>query len=597
MTDPENLGSAHAKIVQYRAGIIEFRNDPLTLPRQQFACRAKQWHGPADEPLQRGDRPRGHDIGRQLASHLLRPRPADTDAVESEQIHAFFEEDRSAEKRFEQSDRQIRSHERQDDAGQPGAGAEIDHLGTDRDHLCRHRAVQEMPLPQSVHLAGTDEAPLNADITQKLGISLHGRQCVTEEIARARRRGRRRHQNVRGIVETLTVIECFHIAATAETLTHKPVDIPHSASQLVEPERANTGHPGVGRGSAPGESGEWSDGLPGDLRSGAQVHVWPWCDCLPTVILVTCAPPNGLPGAVPSVPVARHLAAELARSGQPVRVLVPGGEIGGWPDGVEVVEGTVADPEATPSAFAGLDGLLLAGLTAAVPTGLRALANLILAGGVRRVVVLGSHARDVETELSEETWQWLAFEQALENRGVPWTYVRPSGLFANALAGGYPITGAGWATRIRDGEPLWEFRPHVPVPFIDEADVAAVISRVLMAGGYDGQMLDISGAVTTAAARARQLSEVISRPVQLVELETGNDARERWREQGWPDVTIETTLWIAAQHAANLDRNLTAIAGQQETAQRILGRPTRTFADWLATHSAGFAPQPEFPIA
>lgn len=571
MTDPENLGSAHTKIVQHRAGIIEFRNDPLTLPRQQFASRAKQRHGPADEPLQRGDRPRGHDIDRGLAGHILRPCPADTDTFESEQIHAFFEKDRSAEKRFEQSDGQIRPHECQDDAGQPSAGAEIDHLGTDRDHLRRHRAVQEMPLPQPGHLAGTDEAPLHADITQKLGIALHGRQCVTEEIARAPRRGRRRHQNFRGIVETLTVIECFHIAAAAGTLTHKPVDIPHPASQLA---------------SAAGSA--WR---PNGRRP--RCTCGSWCDCLPPVILMTCAPPNGLPGAVPSVPVARHLAADLARGGRAVRVLVPPGEIGGWPDEVEVVEGSVAEPEATPSAFAGLDGLLLAGLTAAVPTRLRALVNLILAGGVRRVVVLASHARDVETELSEETWQWLAFERALEGRGVPWTYVRPSGLFANALAGGYPITGAWWATRIRDGEPLREFRPHVPVPFIDEADVAAVISRVLMTGGYDGQVLDISGAVTTAAARARQLSEVIGRPVQLVELETADDARERWREQGWPDITIETTLWIAARYAADLDRNLTAVAGQQGTAQRILGRPTRTFADWLATHSASFAPQPD----
>lgn len=307
------------------------------------------------------------------------------------------------------------------------------------------------------------------------------------------------------------------------------------------------------------------------------------------MILVTGVPPSGLPGAVPSVPVARHLAAGQARSGRAVRALVPAGEIGGWPDGVEVIEGSVADPEATPSVFAGVDGLLVAGLAATVPARLLALVNLIVAGGVRRVAVLGSHARDVETDFSPETWQWLAFERALESSGVQWTYVRPVGLFANALAGGYPITGAHWATRVRRGEPLWEFRSDVPVPFIDEADVAAVIDRVLSAGGFGGQMLDISGPVTSAAERARQLGGVIGRPVRLAELGTEDVARERWREHGWPDVTIETTLWIARQYAANLDQNLAVIAGQRETAQRILGRPTRTFADWLAAHSACFA--------
>ena len=181
-----------------------------------------------------------------------------------------------------------------------------------------------------------------------------------------------------------------------------------------------------------------------------------------------------------------------------------------------------------------------------------------------QVSELRGQAQDAETELPEETWQWLAFEQALQSRGVQWAHVRPAGLFANALAGGYPITGAWWATCARDGEPLWEFRPHVPVPFIDEADAAAVIARVLTTGGFKGQMADISGAVTSAAGRAHQLGQVIGRPVQLAELETEDDARERWRDQGWPEVTIETTLWIARHYAANLDRNLMALTGQQE---------------------------------
>ncbi len=44
------------------------------------------------------------------------------------------------------------------------------------------------------------------------------------------------------------------------------------------------------------------------------------------------------------------------------RVLAPASAARHWPDGVEVVAGTVADPDASPAAFSGLESVCLAGL-------------------------------------------------------------------------------------------------------------------------------------------------------------------------------------------------------------------------------------------
>lgn len=106
------------------------------------------------------------------------------------------------------------------------------------------------------------------------------------------------------------------------------------------------------------------------------------------------------------------------------------------PVGTELADGSVTDPAASRTAFEDVERLFLAGLVVMVPGQLRDIANLALAGGLRRAVVLASHGSDFEDETSPETWQWLAFEQALRKHGAEWTRLRPAGLFAGLLVGG-----------------------------------------------------------------------------------------------------------------------------------------------------------------
>jgi uncharacterized protein YbjT (DUF2867 family) len=297
-------------------------------------------------------------------------------------------------------------------------------------------------------------------------------------------------------------------------------------------------------------------------------------------ILITALPPSRLPGAVPSAPAGRELARLLVARGHRVVALVPGSEASGWPGEVEVVRGTVTRPWASPEAFVEVDAVFLGGLASLVPNRLRELTNLLLASGrLRRAVVLASHGRDFETEHSDETWPWLAFERALDLAGAAWTYVIPGGLFANALVGGYPISGSDWARAIRSGGPLREYRAGVRYPFTDEQDLANVVARLLGSREYAGTRLDVIGCLASAEERLAAWNAALGTSVELVPLTDQAEARAYWAGQGWPETTIEVTFYATDVFAASPAAQAQVEASIERTAG-LLGRSPQTFTDW-----------------
>lgn len=308
----------------------------------------------------------------------------------------------------------------------------------------------------------------------------------------------------------------------------------------------------------------------------------------PLRTLITALPPSRLPGAVPTAPVGRLVARSLLDAGHLVRALVPAAETEGWPSEVEVIEGSVTDPDATAEAFDDVDRVLLAGLVAFVPERLRELTNLLVSGPLKRVVVLSSHGSDFETAHSPETWQWLAFEWAMKLHGASWIHLRPVGLFGNALYGGYPITGAGWLDTLTRGEPVREFLPDVAYPFMDEADLAEIAARLLLdettGEGRGRRQLDVAGYLSSAGERFARLNETAGGHHRLRPLVDEQEARTYWSDNGWPDTTIDVTLYAmrAFRHAPVRE----AIRRQVTAAERLLGRPPRTFDDWLKDHAA-----------
>ncbi|MGW0518678.1 NAD(P)H-binding protein [Crossiella sp. NPDC003009] len=298
--------------------------------------------------------------------------------------------------------------------------------------------------------------------------------------------------------------------------------------------------------------------------------------------LITVVEERDYPGHIPTGPVGRPLAARLLAAGEPTRVLAPPSETAGWPPGAEIVVGDVARPGEVPAAFAGIKRMFLAG---AVPETVRQAVTLARQGGVQRIAVLSSHGPDVEIEFEPESWYWLAIEVVVERSGAQWTHLQPSPTMSQTLRDGYPRSRANLAAAIRDREVIREPYPDSACPFLDEDDLAAIAMAVLFEDGHTNQTLTVHGEPISLRAQLQLIGQALGREIPFEEL-TPRQAADRARRQGMAEEEIEQWLAGKADWAANpddpeyrrwLDLGVT-------TATRVLGRPPRGYADWLADH-------------
>lgn len=302
------------------------------------------------------------------------------------------------------------------------------------------------------------------------------------------------------------------------------------------------------------------------------------------VTLITVVPIRPEPGNTPTGPIGRHLAGWLLAAGERVRVLAPASELAGWPQDVEVVAGDVTRPADSPGAFTGVDRLFLAG---AIPATVPELLEIAGNGGVRRIVVLSSHGPEFEIDQPPETSYLLAIERAVEASAAEWTHVRPSAVMASLLVGGYPATGASWAQTIRAGQVIREPYIHAAYPFVDEDDVAAVATAALLDNRYAGRVVEAAGLAISAAERVQILGDALGRTIPLEEL-TPEQARKLWRDQGWPEETIEVTLGAQEWFLTHPGEHEQWRSQQDPTVEQMIGRPPRTFADWVTDHLQAF---------
>ncbi len=265
-------------------------------------------------------------------------------------------------------------------------------------------------------------------------------------------------------------------------------------------------------------------------------------------------------------------------------MLAPGQEAADWPAGAEVIKGSVLQPAESPRAFDGIDRMFLAGATPETrserPEAVYEVVRRAVDGGAQHMVVLSSHGPVFEARQPPEQWFWLAVERAVEASPASWTHIRPSAVMASMLAGGYPPTGSSWAETVRRDRVVREPNGDAGYPFVDEDDLAAVAAVALFDRACAGSIVEALGPPIAARERAALIGQAIGERVGFEEL-TPDQARELWRWQGWPAETIEVTLWAQAQFLAQPLAPDPAI-------ERILGRPPRTFAQWLESHVDAF---------
>jgi uncharacterized protein YbjT (DUF2867 family) len=241
----------------------------------------------------------------------------------------------------------------------------------------------------------------------------------------------------------------------------------------------------------------------------------------------------------------------------------------GAPAGAEVAHADLADPASLEPHLAGAQAVFLLWpftspeLTAALA---RKVAEVLARHAPRIVYLSAQPAADQPGSF------WALVEQAIENSGAAWTFLRPTGFAANTLM---------WADQIRSGDAVrWPFGAAARA-LIDERDIAAVAVRALTEPGHDGARYLLTGpAVLTQAEQLATIGQAIGRELRWEEL-SRQDAlvalTAAWGDPGFAETALDAWQWF-------VDNPETVTSDVQD----LTGAPARSFADWAAANTAAF---------
>ncbi|WP_344950290.1 NmrA family NAD(P)-binding protein [Actinomadura miaoliensis] len=255
----------------------------------------------------------------------------------------------------------------------------------------------------------------------------------------------------------------------------------------------------------------------------------------------------------------RHVVAELVRRGERVRALTrnPAANAGRFPAEVELVAGTHNAPETLDTALQGVSRLhitVTAGLAEVGPE----LVQRAVAAGVQRITVLWGG--------------WVGpVEQAVADSGVEWTRLEAQEFMSNTLT---------WAESIR-AEGVVREPYDLPSALVHEADIGAVAAVALLDDGHAGRSYNLTGPEPlTPTDRIAILSRVIGRDIAFEPI-THEQAIDRLMATGVSRADAEFVIgWYAepGDAATTVD----------DTVERVIGRPARTFTEWAKEHADRF---------
>ncbi|WP_027344096.1 SDR family oxidoreductase [Hamadaea tsunoensis] len=268
--------------------------------------------------------------------------------------------------------------------------------------------------------------------------------------------------------------------------------------------------------------------------------------------------------------VGRRVVERLAAAGHGVRAVTRHPSRAKLPAGVEVVAADLADPASLRPHLADVDGVFLVwpfvdpATTAELAP---RVAEVLAEAGSPHVAYVSAASAEADPQSF-----WALVERAVDDAGLPWTMLRPTGIATNAL---------GWAAQIRaEGVVRWPYGAAAR-SMVHEDDIAAVAVEALTSDGHDKRTYVLSGPETvTQADQVRLIGESI-----------GRDLR-------WEEITadeLRPMLAAAMGSPAFADLALRSWATLIETPEPVtddvavvLGRPARTFAQWAADHVSDF---------
>jgi uncharacterized protein YbjT (DUF2867 family) len=265
--------------------------------------------------------------------------------------------------------------------------------------------------------------------------------------------------------------------------------------------------------------------------------------------------------------VGRPLVAELCAAGARVRAVTRSPHTATFPDGVEVV-GSAAEALTGASALFLNSRALGPDLSDVVAQSVRA--------GVAKLVALS--AINADDDFSRQPSRFRGdrnkeVERLAVDSGLPWVSLRPS-VFATNFAGM-------WSAQIRAGDVVAGPYARATNAPIVESDISAVAARALLTDDLVGQQIPMTGPQAFSNSELVEvIGAVLNRPLRYFEVPP-DVVRQRF-------VGLGFNAEFGDAYIAMLAETLDKPALVTQDVEKVLGRPARTFADWVSEHRDAF---------
>lgn len=266
-----------------------------------------------------------------------------------------------------------------------------------------------------------------------------------------------------------------------------------------------------------------------------------------------------------------NIGSELVRAlhgtGQSVRALTRRASQHILPEGVERVTGDLNRPETLSAALVGVQKVFLLSGYQDMPG---ALAEMRKAG-IEQVVLLTAGCVVGGNMSNAITRFHLLSEAAVQESGVPWTILRPSGFMSNALQ---------WVPQIQAGDIVRAPWADVRIAAIDPYDIAAAAAEVLSADGHEGQSYRLTGPESLLPSdKVRTLAKVLGRNLRF---EQQSDAEARAEmSRTMPTEYVDAFFRFFSEGEYDDSQVL-------PTVQNLTGRQPRIFEQWVQAHAQVF---------
>lgn len=237
---------------------------------------------------------------------------------------------------------------------------------------------------------------------------------------------------------------------------------------------------------------------------------------------------------------------------------------------VEIARGDLAKPETLEAAFAGVDKafvVVATGPEQATQEG-NAFEAAKRAGATHLVKLSGGGTIEMEHMAGTAFAEWHRdAERRLLATGLAWTILRPGPFNTNVTRAWGIMARGGLFLPSGDGKDV----------HIDPRDIGAVAVEVLTGTGHEGKIYDLTGPQLLSYAEVVQkVAAATGRPLRFVDVPEATWRQELLGAGAPPPVVDSFARYFAGVKAGRMYVT--------STVTELLGRPARTFDDWVKDH-------------